>query len=158
MQRYLKKKSIDQKTFENIIYHELLHAVTSYHHKTKNYSGFKQLNTKTKKVIGKFLNEGYTELLTQKLFGPNDNGGYPYEEKVAEIIELIIDQDKMQKLYFNINLEGLINELAKYNNVNKVKQFILNIDTIDGNASSDKLCPNSFFTSLISLSSSDIAV
>lgn len=123
-------KKIDTETFKHIIYHELLHAVTSYNTKENYHTGFNLTNKKNKKQIGKLLNEGYTELLTKRIFGPNDNVGYEYEVAIAELIEFIIGTDEMKKLFFNLDLEGLINELAKYNNINKVKQFILNLDTI----------------------------
>lgn len=125
------KQEIDTETFKHIIYHELLHAVTSCYHNKTYYTGFNQVNTKANKKIGNLLNEGYTELLTKRLFGDNDNAGYDYEVAVAELLEFIIGIDKMKKLYFNMDLEGLINELSKYQDINKVKQFILNLDTID---------------------------
>ena len=36
----------------------------------------------------------------------------------------------MKELYFKADLNGLINELTKYHEINKVKQLILNLDTI----------------------------
>lgn len=120
----------EKDTFNHIIYHELLHAVTSSYNKNIYYCGFEQINTKKHTQIGTLLNEGYTDLLTNRMFYYNDNVGYDYGRSIAQLVEFLVDGNKMQKLFFSLNLEGLIDELAKYNDINKVKQFILNLDTI----------------------------
>lgn len=110
-----------------ILNHELFHAITTF----EGISGFSQKN------IGTAINEGYTELINKKIFFNEmkekdyfKNTGYPYEYRIAKIIELIIGEDKMQNLYLNADLNGLINELSKYQNRNKVIQFIKDTDDI----------------------------
>lgn len=124
-------KNQEEDSFIHTIYHELLHAVTSSYNNHIYYCGFSQTNQKKNKQIGKLLNEGYTELLINRMFSSSDDVGYPYGKAVAALVEFIIGTDKMQKLFFNIDLEGLIKELSKYNDTNQVKQFILNLDTIN---------------------------
>lgn len=116
----------------HILAHELLHASTSSGARNRRYSGFCQcmLEIKKLKILGNGINEGYTELLTRRLFG-YEHTSYNYEVAVAEMVELIVGKEKMQDLYFNLDLNGLINALGKYSDKNKTKQFILNLDTIN---------------------------
>ncbi len=108
---------------EITIFHELFHmASTYYDFKTKTkYSGFCQ-NT-----IGKGINEGYTQLLTNR----NTEGFsyfYLYETRIATMVEEIVGQEKMQKNYFTANLKGLIEELTKYISEEEVMKFIQALD------------------------------
>lgn len=56
---------------------------------------------------------------------------YPYEVKVVEILELIIGQEKMTSMYFNNDLQALVEELTKYQDITKIKHFIADLDTIN---------------------------
>lgn len=111
-----------------VISHELMHAASSYNYNGQKVCGFHQNN------IGGAINEGYTELLVQRYFCKNIpiSSTYVYLNfnDIAEMIELIIGKDKMQELYFQADLKGLISELSKYQEEEKVKQFIIDLDTI----------------------------
>ena len=123
---------LSQLNVNDILAHELLHASTSSRATNKRYYGFHQISLENKKVkeLGRGINEGYTELLTRRFFGYSPTG-YSYEVSVAEMVEFIVGKDKMQDLYFKLDLDGLINELGKYCEINEVKQFILNLDLIN---------------------------
>ena len=57
-------------------------------------------------VVGIGLNEGYTEVLSnryvadKKLIVNGKNVGYKYERAVAELVELIVGRNKMINMYF----------------------------------------------------------
>ena len=111
----------------HIIFHEILHMANSIKDKVNNISfcGFSQ---KTKdKAIGDGLNEGYTELLTQRFFDDKSET-YLIETAVARMCQEIIGQDKMTQLYFKADLKELIDEFSKYVNRKEVLDFLANLD------------------------------
>lgn len=110
-----------------IMYHELLHMASSYKSDKKIYSGFLQVDNKITVGIG--INEGYTQLLTDKLIKTISLlQPYEMESRIAGEIERIVGQDKMQELYFRADLPGLIAELSKYATRNEVIKFINEVD------------------------------
>ena len=124
---------------EYTMLHELFHMASSYYDsKTKTkFCGFHQTNPTIS--IGVGINEGYTELLTQRF--TKRNYSYIYETYIANIIEKTIGKDKMQKLYFSANLFGIIDELSKYETKDKVIQFIQAIDLYNKYDSINRLLP-----------------
>lgn len=128
-----KKNEIDisKSKREHTIFHELFHMASSTYKNKIRYSGFSQ--TKFLPVpfsIGNGLTEGYTEVITQRYFGPNycQSDAYEYETFIAGRVEDIVGQEKMEELYLNADLLGLINELKKYNNEKKIMKFISSTD------------------------------
>lgn len=114
------------------IFHELFHMSSAVFKNNSLYAGFKQKIFNSKFEIGTGINEGYTQLLTERYFSdkPNTKYSYPYEKDIALQLEKIIGEDKMQKFYFNANLLGLINELEKFASRQDVFDFIANMDFI----------------------------
>lgn len=110
------------------IQHELFHMASSPYKNGIKYSGF-QVSS-----IGEGINEGYTELLTQRYFPNEDNDEdndiqpYDYHVSVAKKLEQIIEREKMQSLYLNANLKGLIDELKQYISEDEIMKFISNTD------------------------------
>lgn len=110
-----------------VIYHELLHVASTYKKDKTFYSGFSQIKDTTTVGIG--INEGYTQLLTDKLIKTISLlQPYETESRIAGEIERIVGQDKMQELYFRADLPGLIAELSKYATRNEVIKFINEVD------------------------------
>ncbi|MGM9882510.1 MAG: hypothetical protein ACI31S_06715 [Bacilli bacterium] len=112
---------------KQIISHELMHAASGYKYKKILASGFAQSSS-----IDDGINEGYTDLISQRYFCKEiqETVGYCYHKAVSEITEFIIGKQKMLDLYFHSDLKGLIGELSKYQSEEKVKLFILDLDTI----------------------------
>lgn len=111
----------------HIIFHEILHMASGIKDKVNNifFYGFSQ---KTKdKAIGDGLNEGYTELLTQRFFD-DKSATYLIETAVARMCQEIIGQEKMTQLYFKADLKGLIDEFCKYAERKEVLDFLINLD------------------------------
>ena len=115
------------------IYHELFHMASTIYKNKVVYSGFKQSSTSSNSyVIGRGLNEGYTELLTERYFyiPPKEKSGYTYEVHLAKHLEMIIGQNEMTHLYLNANLYGLLEILENYANIDEITKFIECIDFI----------------------------
>ena len=115
---------------EEAIEHELLHMATgTYNHiKRIEYCGFDLINYKKKYRIGRGINEGYTDLLTNRYFGAKI--GYQIEALLSHNLELLIGHNTMEKLYFNMDIYGLIDEISKYSNYVNACDFIHNLDKL----------------------------
>ncbi len=112
----------------SIICHELLHMASTIETKNTSFIGFSQENKKTKKTIGMALNEGYTEYLNKKYFNSVLETNYEEEISIAERLEFIIGERKMQELYFKADLNGLVDELSKYTTREEVISIIKKLD------------------------------
>ena len=117
------------------IYHELFHMASTVLKNNNCYTGFYQILKDKKIYIGKGLNEGYTELLACRYFMQKEIVAYQYEVNIAEQLEKIIGIDKMQSLYLNANLYGLIQELKKYNTEEEIMKFLSDTDFLQTYAS-----------------------
>ena len=113
------------------IYHELFHMMSNYGLDQDNtiYEGFLQVYDENSK-LGTGLNEGYTQLLTERYFKDDitDEPVYRYQVYLAKHIEKIIGKEKMEELYMNADLYSLIKELEKYQNQKEILKFIKDID------------------------------
>lgn len=111
--------------------HELFHMSSSYYRESDGmvFTGFEQY-PKDKNPIAKGINEGYTQLLTERYFGETKKvlKAYQYEKKIATTLEMIIGKEKMEKLYLNASLYGLVEELLQYVNEEVIMQFFTDID------------------------------
>ena len=134
--------TIDDDTAETTIYHELFHMASSTYKDGIRYSGFRQTSLKLGvDSLGKGINEGYTELLSQRYFTPDSSvtGAYKYQVFIAEKLEQIIGKEKMQSLYLNSNLKGLIDELKQYVSEEEIMKFISNTDFLVNHMDDKKL-------------------
>ena len=96
------------------------------------FCGFAQ-GYKGKKIIATGINEGYTQLLAERYFGESKDilKAYSCEKSIAEKLEMIVGKEKMQSLYLNANLYGLIQELKQYEDENTIMQFISDVDFLN---------------------------
>ena len=108
--------------------HELFHMASTCKKEKSIFSGFSQSSKIGKnRLIGRALNEGYTQLLVKRYFNINCKT-YLLETLVASKIEEIVTKNKMEIMYFDANLKGLINELLKYSNEEAIITFIHSLD------------------------------
>lgn len=114
--------------FNSDLTHELLHMSSGIYDFNNNidYCGLSQNYNNNK--IGYALNEGYTELLNKRLFSLGVDNSYIYEVFISSLIENILGKDKLENYYFNADLLGAVNELAKYSNRTKVDRFLIRSD------------------------------
>lgn len=127
---------ITEDTFKSAIFHELFHMASTRAEKDTIYSGFSYSSYDS--VLGKGLNEGYTELLNQRYFNP-DNYAYFYLTVIAANLEQIIGQKRMRYLYMTSNLGGLINDLRKYFSKEEILKFIASIDAVKPYLNEEKI-------------------
>lgn len=124
------KIELYNKNFSRNIYHELLHMASTKKINDKLIlTGFSIIDFTKLKKYGIFINEGYTEYLSEKYF----YGGNVYKTQIGFIkqIEKIVGEKQMEQMYLKADLKGLINELIKYQNTKEdVLEFILNTDII----------------------------
>ena len=118
---------------DDSIWHEFFHMLSSTVENGVLYSGFSRTSFKSKiKHIGYGLNEGYTELLARRYFvNSREINTYDTEVYVAERLEKIIGKKRMESLYSTANLDGLINELIKYDSEDAIIKFIEAVDVIN---------------------------
>ena len=122
---------VDVDNYVSTIYHELFHMASSVYKDEINYSGFRQSSNKLGFYnVGKGINEGYTQLLTERYFGyiKEVKGSYALEVHFVDKLEKIVGQEKMEKLYFNVDLPGLISELRQYSSDDEISKFITGMD------------------------------
>ena len=119
----------------NALYHELFHVATTIFTKDSEICGFYQYNKTLDDGIGSGLNEGYTQLLTERYFIKENKkiDSYCYEIGAASALEEIIGKEKMQSYYMNANLKGIINELSNYHSTKEIFKFINRLDFICNN-------------------------
>lgn len=130
---------LSRKEYDDAIYHELFHLASAYFNKEKKISfcGF-SITYNNGKYIGNGINEGYTQLLTNRFFD-DKIPCYILEQKCAYIIEAIVGKEKMMDLYLNANLSGLVNELSKYSSKEAAHNFIKNLDLLSAYIDQNRL-------------------
>lgn len=128
---------VKSKKTKTIVKHELFHMASSYCDKENKiyYSGFQQIDLEKKTNFCRGLNEGYTEVLTERYFEnttQKQEGTFIYLfcRNVASLFEKIIGQEKMENLYLNANLKDLFFEAEKYNEKEQFLNFNHNMDYI----------------------------
>jgi len=115
----------------NVLFHELMHMASSIYKNGVTYTGFSQRTHLGYSSIGMGLTEGYTQLLTERIFGIKPlYEPYLKEMEISQNVEKIIGKDKMQELFFNADLKGLVKELGKYSSEQEALAFIKKVDFI----------------------------
>lgn len=117
--------------FKSTITHELLHFASNVTHNNTTYLGFKQFKDMTLYSKGEGINEGTTEYINNLLFD------YPYKEQsykplvhITKGIANLIGDEKLIILYFNNDLKGLIEEIAKYSDTETANYIINGMDKL----------------------------
>ena len=108
------------------IYHELFHLSSSVIQNKTKFCGFSQNS------FGNGINEGYTQLLTERYFLKKSaiDISYPFQKRIMQVIEIIVEKEKMEQLYLQANLKGLIESLMVYASEREIMCFISDMDFI----------------------------
>lgn len=111
--KYSTEKNSINYSLERFRFHELMHMASTYFDEEQkiNQTGF--VHYLDKLSCGKALNEGYTDLMTRRIFKEKTKF-YNSEVRLAMFIELLIGKESMQKYYFNNDFVGFINHLSKF--------------------------------------------
>lgn len=94
------------------------------------FFGFEQYDLVDKKSFGKAINEGYTQLLAHRYFNVSSESNYYFLVYQLQFLETIIGKEKMESLYMNADLYGLVDELKKYAYYKDISKFITYFDYI----------------------------
>lgn len=115
------------------VFHELFHVSSSLVIGNVIFSGFKQTRGKNGIIykIGDGLNEGYTALLTERYFKYFRKDSYILQKHISQKLEVIIGKEKMEQLYFNADLYGLVEEFKKYESEENIVHFLRVLDCFD---------------------------
>ena len=106
--------------------HELLHLASTV---DGSYSGFNVLKHGVNFANG--LNEGYTEMLSQRIFFDElfTKSAYKTDVYLLRIFELLYDEPKeMERAYFNADYENPIRTFLKYGSLDEYKFLMKNLD------------------------------
>ena len=163
VQKIIKNKKINgrYRFYDNIIdlddnsvssiYHELFHLASTRVSGKYCYSGFLVYDKHHRQSIGRGINEGYTQLLTERYFGGEktkhflwDNygmkatkrivgGSYSFQVFICSMLEEIVGKTNMEKMYLTANLYDLVNILSKFSNKNSTEEFLSNMDFLHEN-------------------------
>lgn len=107
--------------------HELLHTASSIIKNCIYYIGFTQGSIYSQNnAIGFGLTEGYTKVLENRYFTPDD--GYLIERRIAEVIEVLVGKEEMEKMYFTANLPKLVECLSRYDTEENIIRFLRSLD------------------------------
>ncbi len=113
--------------FKETIFHELTHLASTKVSENTIYTGF--LQKKNNAIIGRGLNEGYTQLETKRNFSDfSVLDGYGLLSHYCEMLEYILGEDFLRKNYYNADLYTVVDELKKYININDIMTFLNDMD------------------------------
>lgn len=115
------------KDISDSIYHELFHMASSVVDNKEIHSGFRQNVCLGKGNMGIGINEGYTQLLTERYF-PIKRSCYPLEKHLVSNLEEIVGLKEMEKLYLQANLKRLVDTLHSYSSDSDIITFINKMD------------------------------
>lgn len=111
---------------KHVLSHEFLHMASV---KNKDNSGF-WLNTRFDQEIGRGLDEGYTELLNQRIF-KSKSLSYFHNVKIARLLETFFDNPKdMENAYFNGNIEEIFKQFLTYGTKEEFFQTMNSLDNL----------------------------
>ncbi len=111
---------------KNSIPHELLHLSSTANN---SYSGFNVIKGGINFANG--FNEGYTEMLAQKIFFNSvfTNSAYKTNVYLLRLFELLYDDPKeLETAYFNADFENPIKKFLKYGSIEEFKFLIKHLD------------------------------
>lgn len=118
----------------------LLRMASTYRNGKIELCGFSRIGGEAE-TVGYGLNDGYIKILNRRYFYPEEVDQLPLDAKKAEQeiaaygMERLIGREKMEKLYFNADLTGLVQALTEYMSEQTARDLIYKIDglsTADG--------------------------
>lgn len=112
---------------KDVLSHEFLHMVST---QNPNKTGFRITTRFDNKQLGHGINEGYTELLNQRIFQSKTNG-YPHNVKIAKLLETFFDnQNELEKAYFTSNFDMLYLTFLNYGTKEEFFEVMTNLDNL----------------------------
>ena len=142
---YILDKGFNDLTYENEddVYHELLHAASTYYDEKNElfYSGFAYVKD-NKNLVGEGITEGYVELVSGRDCGNdrvikdlngslNDlstNSPYVYNNVLARQLEIIVGKEELESMFFKDGFNRLKTFLMQYKSEKEVMRFFSDSD------------------------------
>lgn len=118
---------------KNALGHEFLHMASSFFDRKLNLRlvGFEIVQGQV--VVGKGLNEGFTELYNSRLFADEKISSYKNIIPACLILELFFkNPNTIRKYYFRADLPALIKHLEHFMSRDEAFCFILALDDVEG--------------------------
>ena len=119
---------IEWKGSLRIFAHELFHMLGRSISATEYKSGFHYINIKDIIHVGKYFNEGYVEVLSDRYFGLRSTPAYAKEKVFASLIEDVVGKEKMEELYSKADIEGLFQEIMPYTTEDRMVRFFQDVE------------------------------
>ena len=115
------------------IFHEFFHVASTNRSDPDHIrTGLSFINRNTKQLMGRKLNEGYTDLMTCRYFScVGYEPGYPIQMKYAELLEQIVGKNLMEESFLTASPQKMFAELQKYDSVDSIVDFVQTIDQLD---------------------------
>jgi hypothetical protein len=114
-----------------ILGHEMLHMASYMYNPVTNthHHGFMQQKDQT--IIGVGLNEGYTELLTSRLFTNGKITSYPRLVRIVKLLEEFFPNPQLiSHYYFTCNLPEFLQNLRRYCTQAEIKELLYGLDKL----------------------------
>lgn len=115
----------------NIMGHEMLHMASYMYDNTldTHYHGFMQ--QKGEAIIGRGLNEGYTELMNSRLFTNGKITAYKRLVRIVKLIEEFFPNPQMMShYYFTCDLPAVLQNLRRYCTQEETNEILLGLDRL----------------------------
>lgn len=125
--KYNSEKNTIDYSIKSALAHEFIHMASSYYDKDNNIkqSGF--IDYSNNLAYGKALNEGYTDLLTRRIFNPTTKF-YNEEVRVVRFVELLFDKKSLEKYYFTNDFIQVVKNLNKFMSTEEAIKLITTFD------------------------------
>lgn len=113
----------------------LLRMASTYRNGKVELCGFSRIGGEAE-TVGYGLNDGYIKILNRRYFYPEEVSTLPLDAEKAEQeiaaygIERLIGREKMERLYFNADLTGLVQSLTEYMSEQTARDLIYKIDSL----------------------------
>lgn len=116
-------------TSKSTLSHEFLHMASTINYLNIGFSKFRLIDNKVFE-IGRGINEGYTELLNNRIFGKKRIINYP-NVKITRLFETFFDNPKdMENSYFHSNLDSLYQMFCEYGTKEEFFEIMNNLDVL----------------------------
>lgn len=115
----------------SIMGHEMLHMASYMYDSTTDthFHGFMQ--QKGQAIIGRGLNEGYTELMNSRLFTNGKITSYKRLVRIVKLIEEFFPNPQIvSHYYFTCNLPAVIQNLRRYCTQEETNEILLGLDRL----------------------------
>ena len=111
------------------IFHELFHMASRVKKGDEIYSGLEYITLEYVGRMAQSISEGYTDKMTKKYI-PNHEPEYCYEMLICNVLDTLIGEKNMEKMYLTANTDKFYNILFHYLGKEDFSKFMFYSDSI----------------------------